>query len=687
MATLPQMAATKERQEAANPTTTTRTLVESVTNWIRVYSDGSVDRLGPPEAAAFMVLVPPYDDPRDGLDVAGIVPVVLPLAPEHRLPAAIDTGHAALLWLRDVACGASDTIVHPAVERLRGAADFSRVFLIGDSAGGVLVHNVAARAGEAGAEALDPIRIAGGVLLHPGFILPEKSPSELENPPTANPTTTTRTLVESVTNWIRVYSDGSVDRLGPPEAAAFMVLVPPYDDPRDGVTVHDVATDHGVDVRLYLTTTAPARRRPVLVHFHGGGFCLSHAAWSLYHRFYARLAVDLDVAGIVSVVLPLAPEHRLPAAIDAGHAALLWLRDVASGGSDTIAHPAVERLLDAADFSRVFLIGDSAGGVLVHNVAARAGEAGAEALDPIRLAGGVLLHPGFILPEKSPSELENPPTPFMTQETVDKFVMLALPVGTTSRDHPYTSPAAAVTAAEGASLPPMLVMVAEEDMLRDAQVEYGEAMARAGKAVETVVSHGRGIGHVFYLNCPSAEDLITFYLPRLIAGKPTKDTEKFICRADVYGSEPSDLAGKFAPVPRCEKGGRFFFTSCKRHKGSSTKKERTAGAGTWVRQNSKEVKNKAGVKVGETQNFRSKKDGRYTDWLMEEHHCCRQQAVAGDEEPVICRMYVSPRAPPDSAARQESAAFVQQQPAPQVSEPPCDKKKRDDVAEEAPAAA
>ncbi|EEE52731.1 hypothetical protein OsJ_35149 [Oryza sativa Japonica Group] len=316
----------------------------------------------------------------------------------------------------------------------------------------------------------------------------------------ANPTTTTRTLVESVTNWIRVYSDGSVDRLGPPEAAAFMVLVPPYDDPRDGVTVHDVATDHGVDVRLYLTTTAPARRRPVLVHFHGGGFCLSQAAWSLCHRFYARLTVDLDVAGIVSVVLPVAPEHRLPAAIDAGHAALLWLRDVASGGSDTIAHPAVERLCGAADFSRVFLIGDSAGGVLVHNVAARAGEAGAEALDPIRLAGGVQLHPGFILPEKSPSELENPPTPFMTQETVDKFVVLALPVGTTSRDHPYTSPAAAVTAAEGAQLPPMLVMVAEEDMLRDAQVEYGEAMARAGKAVETVVSHGRGIGHVFYLN-------------------------------------------------------------------------------------------------------------------------------------------------------------------------------------------
>ncbi|KAF0890111.1 hypothetical protein E2562_037679 [Oryza meyeriana var. granulata] len=293
----------------------------------------------------------------------------------------------------------------------------------------------------------------------------------------ANPA---RVLVDSVTNWIRVYSDGSVNRLGPPEAAPFMVVVPPYDEPRDGVTVHDLATGRGVDVRLYLTveepkTTSARQRRPVLLHFHGGAFCVSHAAWSLYHHFYARLAVELDVAGIVSVVLPLAREHRLPATIAAGHVALLWLRDVASGsssGGDSIAlDPAVERLRGTADFSRVFLIGDSAGGVLVHNVAARAGEAGAKSLDPIRLAGGFLLHLGFIGPEKSRSKLENPPTPFMTQETVDKFVMLALPAGATSRDHPYTSPAEAVRATVGARLPPKLVMVVEEDLLRDAQVE------------------------------------------------------------------------------------------------------------------------------------------------------------------------------------------------------------------------
>ena len=90
------------------------------------------------------------------------------------------------------------------------------------------------------------------------------------------------------------------------------------------MTVHDVATDRGIDVRLYLREPAAAgSRRPVLVHFHGGGFCVSRPSWTLYHNLNAPLTAKLKVAGIASVYLPLAPEHRLPAAIDAGHDALL----------------------------------------------------------------------------------------------------------------------------------------------------------------------------------------------------------------------------------------------------------------------------------------------------------------------------------------------------------------------------
>jgi acetyl esterase/lipase len=320
-----------------------------------------------------------------------------------------------------------------------------------------------------------------------------------------------KTVVEEVTGWLRIYSDGTVERLTPPGAEPFTAIVQPYTEQRNGVTVHDVTTARGVDVRLYLpaepATAHQPRRRPLLLHFHGGGFCLSSPSWALYHNFYASLTTKLDVAGIVSVFLPLAPEHRLPAAIDAGHAALLWLRDVAcgeDGNNDGAAHhldTAVERLRDEADFARVFLIGDSSGGNLVHLVAAHAAAkddgAGAD-LHPVRLAGGVLLNPGFAREEKSRSELENPPSLFLTEEMVDKLLVLGVPLGM-NKDSPYTSPSLAAEAVARLHMPPMLLMVAEKDLLHDPQVEYGEAMARVGKTVETVVSRG-AVAHVFYLN-------------------------------------------------------------------------------------------------------------------------------------------------------------------------------------------
>ncbi|GJN06693.1 hypothetical protein PR202_ga24449 [Eleusine coracana subsp. coracana] len=315
--------------------------------------------------------------------------------------------------------------------------------------------------------------------------------------------TSNKTVVEEVTGWLRVYSDGTVERLTPPGAEPFTAIVPPYAEPRDGVTVHDVPTDRGVDVRLYLPEPAadpsPHRRRPVLVHFHGGGFCVSRPSWALYHNFYAPLTAKLQVAGIVSVYLPLAPEHRLPAAIDAGHDALHWLRDVACGKSSEHVSP-VERLRAAADFSRVFLIGDSSGGNLVHLVAARAGEdiRPGTLLHPVRLAGGILLHPGFAREQKSRSEVENPPSLFLTPEMIDKLLALGLPLGAT-KDSPYTSPELAAKAVAHVRMPSMLLMVAEKDLLHDPQVDYGKAMVNQGKAVETVVSRGN-VAHIFYLN-------------------------------------------------------------------------------------------------------------------------------------------------------------------------------------------
>lgn len=187
--------------------------------------------------------------------------------------------------------------------------------------------------------------------------------------------------------------------------------------------------------------------------------------------------------------LRLAPEHRLPAPCHDGYAALLWLRSLARGDSHE------EWLNSHADFTRVFLIGDSSGGNIVHQVAAMAGDAD---LSPVKLAGAIPIHPGFVRVERSKSELEHPESPFLTLDMVDKFLSFALPVGC-NKEHPITCPMGeAAPPLQGLRLPPVLLCVAEKDLILDPEMEYYEAMQKSGQDVELVESSG--MGHSFYLN-------------------------------------------------------------------------------------------------------------------------------------------------------------------------------------------
>ncbi|KAK3422805.1 hypothetical protein EUGRSUZ_G03202 [Eucalyptus grandis] len=189
-------------------------------------------------------------------------------------------------------------------------------------------------------------------------------------------------MVDEVPGWLRVYEDGSVDRTwtGPPEAKFMAEPVAPHEEFIDGVAVRDVVTDRksGRRVRIYLPEDIPeadSAKLPVILHFHGGGFCISQADWFMYYNTYTKLAASAR-AICVSAYLRLAPENRLPAAMEDAYAALEWLISVARGES---REPWLE---DHADFSRVFLIGDSSGGNVVHEVARRAGEVGRGDPDP-----------------------------------------------------------------------------------------------------------------------------------------------------------------------------------------------------------------------------------------------------------------------------------------------------------------
>jgi acetyl esterase/lipase len=306
----------------------------------------------------------------------------------------------------------------------------------------------------------------------------------------------TKKVVDGVSGWLRIFDDGSVDRTwtGPPQALPLMEPVPPYAIAHDGITLHDLPGSP--NLRLYLPESDTGKKMPIILHFQGGGFCISHHSWLMYHQFYARVARDVHAA-VVSVELPLAPEHRLPAAIEKSFAALLHLRSIIRSPADD---PASELLCsEKVNFSRVFLIGDSSGGNLVHAVAAKALEEKEEFWAPLKVVGGIPLHPGFVRSARSRSELElKSDSVFFTLDMLDKFLALGLPLGAT-KDHPYTCPMGeAAPPLEKVKLPPFLVGVAELDLIRDTNLEYCEAMKKAGKEVEVLFSHG--VSHSFYLN-------------------------------------------------------------------------------------------------------------------------------------------------------------------------------------------
>ncbi|KAF8023126.1 hypothetical protein BT93_F0583 [Corymbia citriodora subsp. variegata] len=305
---------------------------------------------------------------------------------------------------------------------------------------------------------------------------------------------------------IRVYKDGRVERLFGTD------IVPPSTDPETGISSKDVTipvtaaattatsepSSHVISARLFLPKLTDSRKLPLLIYFHGGGFCVSSPFSATYHSYLNALVAKANVVA-VAVDHRKAPEHPIPAAYEDAWAAIQWVASHCDGDGPEAW------LKEHADFGRVFLSGESSGANIAHNMAMAAGnpELGLN----IRLLGIALVHPFFWGSNPIGSEAL-PPNKRADVDWLWPFVCPSKP----DSDEPWVNPVAdGAPSLAGLGCGRVLVCVAEKDILRDRGRLYYEVLSRSGWMGVAGFMETEGEGHAFHLydmGTDKAKDLI-----------------------------------------------------------------------------------------------------------------------------------------------------------------------------------
>ncbi|KAA8547811.1 hypothetical protein F0562_004240 [Nyssa sinensis] len=276
-------------------------------------------------------------------------------------------------------------------------------------------------------------------------------------------------VMEEIEGLIRVYKDGHVER--PPIVPNVSVAVAS----ELGVTAKDVVIDKFTNLWARFYVTNCNKKLPLLVYFHGGGFCVGSSSWSCYHDFLAKLASKAGCL-IMSVNYRLAPENRLPAAYEDGFKAVMWVKQQAMISSNEL-----KWWLNQCNISSMFLAGDSAGANIAHHVATQLGSLEPSTLKPLCLKGTILIQPFFGGEARTQSEKHaiQPSNSALSASASDTYWQLSLPVGA-NRDHPWCNPLAkSATKLGDLKLPPTMICISDMDILKDRNLEFCAAMSSA----------------------------------------------------------------------------------------------------------------------------------------------------------------------------------------------------------------
>jgi epsilon-lactone hydrolase len=227
------------------------------------------------------------------------------------------------------------------------------------------------------------------------------------------------------------------------------LLEPIVPGPPAGTLTEAIDADGVSAVRI----SAPQSREDVcILHFHGGGYMVGTAA--LYRDFTWRIGAAA-CASVLYFDYRLAPEHPFPAGLDDAVRVYRWLAA-------------------RVEPRKIAVVGDSAGGGLALGMLYRLRDEG------VPLPGAaVAISPWTDLALTGASLRSNAVADPMMDVTMLPSIADCYLAGASSRN-PYASP----LYGDGSGLPPTLIQVGSDEILRDDAVRMATQLKGAGCKVE-----------------------------------------------------------------------------------------------------------------------------------------------------------------------------------------------------------